>query len=84
MFDVDRSELIPADPKAKSSGSNLDIIFMHVIETTIHNIEGKIQRKRDECNRTELLVDDGHIRNSLVTVIITHTVEFFGAYIDRW
>ena len=31
---------------------------------------------------TKLLIDDGHIRNSLVTVVITHAVEFFRAYID--
>lgn len=31
---------------------------------------------------TKLLVDDGHVRNSLITVIVTHTIEFLGADIN--
>lgn len=31
---------------------------------------------------TELPVDYGHVRNSLIAVIITHTIEFFGGHID--
>lgn len=84
MSYADRWGLIQASPKAKSSGSSLSsTAHCKIRMLLISSIRLKI-RWRIYVRHTQLPVDDSHIRNPLIAVIITHSIEFLGAHIDSW
>jgi hypothetical protein len=81
MSYVDRSVLIQASPKVKSWGPNL-VFKIHELHSKSSIMILEAENEREIRINTKLRVDNGHVRNSLITIIISHTVEFFGAYIN--